>query len=73
MGTATPSDGLHALDRARARTLGLVFNRVPQRKGGYYYYYYYYYGGYYEDTPDAGRTKKKSRWRSGSGDRHASS
>jgi len=52
------------LDRARARTLGLVFNRVPQRKGGYYYYYYYYYGGYYEDGPDAGRGRKKGRRRS---------
>lgn len=40
------------LDRARARTVGLVFNRVPQRKGGYYYYYYYY-GGYYEEGPGA--------------------
>jgi succinoglycan biosynthesis transport protein ExoP len=50
------------LDRARARTLGIVFNRVPQRKGGYYYYYYYYYGGYYDDGPtDGGRRKGKRR------------
>jgi len=52
------------LDRARARTIGLVFNRVPQRKGGYYYYYYYYYGGYYEETADEeGRAKKGRRRR----------
>jgi polysaccharide biosynthesis transport protein len=54
------------LDRARARTVGLVFNRVPQRKGGYYYYYYYY-GGYYEEGPGAAngssprREKRKRR------------
>lgn len=55
------------LDRARARTLGLVFNKVPQRKGGYYYYYYYYYGGYYEDGPgEGGRgARRKSRKRGG--------
>lgn len=35
------------LARARARVLGIVFNRVPIRKGQYYSYYYGYgYGGY---------------------------
>lgn len=42
------------LQRARARVIGVVFNRVNQRKTGYYYYYNYYYtaDGYYaEDEP----------------------
>lgn len=54
------------LDRARARTLGIVFNKVPQRKGGYYYYYYYYYGGYYEqDQHEGGRGRGRRRRSSG--------
>lgn len=42
----------HLLARARARVLGIVFNRVPVRKGQYYYYYGYGYGygGYGADT-----------------------
>jgi capsular exopolysaccharide synthesis family protein len=55
------------LDRARARTLGIVFNRVPQRRGGYYYYYYYYYGGYYEEgAEDRGRRGRRERRRAAS-------
>lgn len=52
------------LDRARARTIGLVFNKVPQRSGGYYHYYYYYYGGYHDEGPsENGRGRRKNRRR----------
>jgi len=33
------------LDRANARVLGLIANKLRRMSGGYYYYYYY--GGYY--------------------------
>jgi succinoglycan biosynthesis transport protein ExoP len=44
------------LTRARARIIGIIFNRVQQNKGGYYYHHYYYhYGdGYYADTATRG-------------------
>ena len=62
IGLVLMAAGMAMLVRANW-SLGLVFNRVPQRKGGYYYYYYYYYGGYYDDTPDDGRSRKKGRRR----------
>jgi len=52
--------------RARARVIGVVFNRVQQRKAGYYYYHNYYYtaDGYYSDDEPkngAGRNGKGGR------------
>jgi capsular exopolysaccharide synthesis family protein len=51
------------LARARARLIGVIFNRVQQGKGGYYYYhYYYYYGdGYYADTANRGERQRGGR------------
>lgn len=51
------------LTRARARIIGVIFNRVQQGKGGYYYYHhYYYYGdGYYADTANRGEQQRSGR------------
>lgn len=51
------------LERARARTIGVVFNNVQANKGGYYYYTYYQYSGdgYYADTLRRDRSKRGSR------------
>jgi len=51
------------LGRARARLIGLVFNRVHQGKSGYYYYYNYYYtaDGYYADDEPKRRFGKNGK------------
>jgi capsular exopolysaccharide synthesis family protein len=50
------------LGRARARIIGVVFNRVQQNRSGYYYqHYYYYYGdGYYADTARRGDRHRRN-------------
>lgn len=50
------------LARARARIIGVIFNRVQHSKGGYYYYHhYYYYGdGYYADQANRGNRHRQS-------------
>ena len=54
---------MEQLNRARARVLGVVLNRLEAKKGGYYYYYYYYQAdGYYSDGNGSGR---RGRRRSG--------
>lgn len=59
--------------RARARVIGVVFNRVQQRKNGYYYYHNYYYtaDGYYSDDEPkngTGRNGKGNRPKLATGD-----
>jgi Mrp family chromosome partitioning ATPase len=52
------------LERAHARVIGVVFNRVSQRKSGYSYYYNYYYtaDGYYaEDDRKGGRPSRNGK------------
>ena len=51
------------LQRARARVIGVVFNRVQQRKSGYYYYYNHYYtaDGYYSDDEPKHRNGRNGR------------
>ncbi len=52
---------IQQLNRARARVIGVVFNRVQPRKGGYYYNYYYYSGdGYYADTAERGEKHRRN-------------
>jgi polysaccharide biosynthesis transport protein len=49
MGEAKKAEVKHAkelFDRAHARTVGLIFNKISESSGGYYYYYYYRRGGY---------------------------
>lgn len=51
------------LARARARIVGVIFNRVQHSKGGGYYYYhhYYYYGdGYYADQANRGERQRRN-------------
>ena len=50
------------LGRARARIVGVVFNRVEQNKGGSYYHHYYYYSGdgYYADAAKNGERQRRS-------------
>lgn len=44
------------LGRARARVLGILFNRVDTAKGAYYYHQHYYGGAYYSEAIErAGR------------------
>ncbi|MBS1905471.1 MAG: polysaccharide biosynthesis tyrosine autokinase [Actinobacteria bacterium] len=43
------SRSVHNLERAGARTLGIVLNRVPQRGAGAVYFGYQYHGDYYRD------------------------
>ena len=47
-----------ALQKVKARLLGVALNKVHARPGSYYYDYYYYYG-------DDGRGDKKRQRRSG--------
>lgn len=51
------------LERARARTVGVVFNCVQANKGGYYYYTYYQYSGdgYYADAAAQERRRRNGR------------
>jgi tyrosine-protein kinase Etk/Wzc len=51
------------LERAHARVIGVVFNRVHQRKSGYYYYYNYYYtaDGYYAEDDRKGRPGRNGK------------
>lgn len=51
------------LQRARARVIGVVFNRVQQRKTGYYYYHNYYYtaDGYYSDDEPKHRNGRNGK------------
>lgn len=51
------------LTRARARVIGVVFNRVQQRKNGYYYYHNYYYtaDGYYSDDEPKNGTGRNGK------------
>jgi len=53
------------LTRARARIVGVVFNRIQQAKSGYYYHhYYYYYGdGYYADAAEKGEQHRNGKRR----------
>jgi len=53
---------IELLGRARARVLGIVFNRVQSTKSGYYYYNYYYYGdGYYTEAAERGQRHRNGR------------
>ncbi|MGV3721641.1 MAG: CpsD/CapB family tyrosine-protein kinase, partial [Actinomycetota bacterium] len=50
------------LFRARARLIGVVYNRVRQGKSGYYYYNYYYTAdGYYADDEPKRRFGKNGK------------
>jgi capsular exopolysaccharide synthesis family protein len=49
------------LGRARARIIGIIFNRVQPKKSGYYYYHYYYSGdGYYAEAADRGDRHRRN-------------
>lgn len=54
-------DGVHRtrsmLERAGAKILGVVLNRIPASQAGSHYYYYY----YEEDRPKTGYTKSKRK------------
>jgi capsular exopolysaccharide synthesis family protein len=57
---AAVKHAIEMLRRARARVLGVVFNRVQANKSGYYYHYYYYYGdGYYAE--EGGQNDQRGR------------
>ncbi len=58
------------LARARARVVGVIFNRVQQSKSGYYYSHYYYYyggggyyygGGYYGESAERGDKARRRK------------
>jgi len=61
---AAIAHALELLARARARVLGVLFNRVEVSRGGYYYYYRYYGDGYYGaetgPAPGNGRWQRRS-------------
>ena len=56
-------DGAHRakamLERADAKILGVVLNRIPVSQAGSHYYYYY----YEDDTPNTGYSKSKRKGR----------
>jgi tyrosine-protein kinase len=51
-------NAVHQLQRAGARAIGVVLNRIPRTAGGYYSAYHYYYPNYYaseeEENPQPG-------------------
>jgi len=55
------------LNRAHARIVGTVFNRVQANKSGsyYHYYYHYYQDGYYRDDNRNGRSGRQLQTQSG--------
>lgn len=61
---------VHQLQRAGARAIGVVLNRIPRTTGGYYGAYHYYYPNYYatdeEENPQPGsgngKVKLPGRW-----------
>jgi capsular exopolysaccharide synthesis family protein len=63
MGEAKKAEVKHArelFDRAHARMVGLVFNKISEGSGGYYYYYYYRRHGY-GYGPEEGERKERTR------------
>lgn len=52
---------LERLDGLGVRPLGLVLNRLSERRGGYYYYYYYQYASRYGDDGSPEPKGRRSR------------
>ena len=50
---------LLSLEQVQVRPVGVVLNRVPQRRSGYYYYYSH---NDYGDGEDTGRRRGRRRW-----------
>lgn len=63
IGEAKKAEVKHAkelFDRAHARTVGMIFNKISEASGSYYYYYYYRRQGYgYE--PEEAEAKARAR------------
>ncbi len=53
-------------DRAHARTVGLIFNKISESSSGYYYYYYYRRSGYGPEETTGERALPRARALSGS-------
>jgi capsular exopolysaccharide synthesis family protein len=63
IGEAKKAEVKHAkelFDRAHARTVGMIFNKISEASGGYYYYYYYRRQGY-GYGPEEPQAKGRSR------------
>jgi capsular exopolysaccharide synthesis family protein len=72
LGEARKAEVKHAkelFDRAHARTVGLIFNKINESSSGYYYYYYYRRSGYGPEETTGERALPRASVLSGARDR----